>query len=424
MAISVVFFIVVLFVLLIAPPAFLQAVNDSGTDSNFSGLFGNLIIDQIKAGKALKASVEDVQKISYQQDSACNDCGNPVANRTAPQPAPTSTSTLQLVNSGTSGVIVRCAQVGDIIPGPQFILPSPQSDYYLSISVVNASSASAAESANYLSYNSVTGFVKVGLFGPAIDVTQEYSAVLINRKTLETSNPVFFTALIRTCVMNISGPKSFAVCIGIGTPYLGAYTGLSYTTNNSGLLVSGVKWDINNPAGVAVGPPYPCPGASGVGAPGPFVTAFSGPGDANQCYIYDQQSGDSESFARGNQYSPCVYDRCVTPASGAFNSTFYTATQLAAFTTQYGAIPDPCCSLPTPLAACTTGAKTYAYCGTCLALPASVAAAVGSCTTADTFTQTLTVTGHAPAFTTGVLSGITATFDSTCNSLSVFNVTY
>ncbi|OQV14899.1 hypothetical protein BV898_10931 [Hypsibius exemplaris] len=428
MTISVVFIIAVLFVLLIAPPALSQAANES---ANFFGFFGDLIIDRIKAGRALKASVEDAQKISYQQDAAGNDCGKTVAS----QPAPTSAYPIQLVNIGTSGVIVRCSQVGDIIPGPQFIAPSPQSDYYLNISVVNASSASAAGTTSYLSYNPVTGFLNIGLAGPAIDVTQEYSAVWINRKTLQRSNPVFFTALIRTCAMNVVGPKSFTVCIGLGTPYLGEYIGLNYTADNAELLVNGVNWNTINPT---TGAPLAGVGPGPGGNRCPIVTAFTGPGDNSQCYIYDRQTSNPENFARGSQYSQCVYDRCITPGGGVFNPAFYTAAQLNVFATTYGlTIPAPVTqNAVLDVAGCTVSAggtapKGFSYCGTCLPIPASVIAGAGAlappvtpCTAADTFTQTLTVVGNAPGYVNGVFSGITATFDSTCSSLTVFNVTY
>ncbi|OQV11552.1 hypothetical protein BV898_14128 [Hypsibius exemplaris] len=405
----------------------------SATDG-FSSLLGNVIIERIKAGKAVKASVEDVQKISFQQELACNDCGNLPASvtvATTPYQAVTTTTSLPgfpLINIGSSGVIVPCPKVGDIVPGPQFILPSPQSDFDVKLDVVNASSADTNGSTPYLSYNPVTGLVKIGPNKPQIDVTQIYSAVLINRKTLERSNPLFFTAVIYTCVIQISGPKSFTVCIGLGTPYLGSYTGLNYTVQNVGLLAAGPNWNTVNPLTGAEIIPLPGPGNSFC----PFVTAFTGPGDLGQCYIFDRQTGNPEFFARGNQQSQCVFDRCITPAFGSFKiPTIYTQVQLDAFAASVslpantflvagGGTLDPgCTGNPPP--------KGLSFCNTCLAFPASVvtgAAAVTPCGTGDTFTQTITIDGTAPSFQTGIISGITVSYDSTCSSLAAFNVTY
>ncbi|OQV11551.1 hypothetical protein BV898_14127 [Hypsibius exemplaris] len=302
-----------------------------------------------------------------QPELVCNDCENSPVTATdttiTPQSAlPTSANQLQLVNIGLSGVIVPCSKVGDIVPGPQFMLPLPQSDYDVKLDVVNSSSASAAGTTLYLSYNPATGFLRVGPNGPAIDVTQVYSAILINRKTLEQSDPFIFTAIIHTCVMHITGPKSFSVCIGIGTPYLGGYTGLNYTAENVGLLANGVNWNTVNPqTGVAIAP-LPCPG----GSAGPFVTACTGNCDLNQCYLIDRQTGNPEFFAKGN--------------------------------------------------------RTTSACGTCFPIPPTVT--VAPCTAFETFTQTITVIGNAPGYINGILADITVTYDSTCNSLAVFNVTY
>ncbi|OWA53064.1 hypothetical protein BV898_17499 [Hypsibius exemplaris] len=337
---------------------------------------------------------------------ACSNCyrlTNAAANASC---AATYCSKPTLVNTGTSSVVVPCSKVGDLVQGPQFIIPTPSTNYYVDVQVVSSSSQSAAGTTSYLSYNPITGYIQVGVAGPEnIDVTQVYSVVLINRVTGAASNPVFFTAKIYTCTMYLVGPKSFSVCIGLGTPYLGGYTNVSYTACNNELLINGVNWDAVNPlTGTAIDPTGLGPGNSFC----PFVTAFTGSGDLGQCYIFDRQTGNPEFFARGSQVSQCVFDRCVTPAGGVANTAannpiLYNQAQLDAIAASIG--------LPAALPASILTGGTI---GPTLITP---------CDASSTFTQTITIDGTAPAFQTGVISGITVTYDSTCNTLGAFNIT-
>ncbi|OWA53066.1 hypothetical protein BV898_17501 [Hypsibius exemplaris] len=364
---------------------------------------------------------------------ACSNCyrlTNAAANASC---AATYCSKPTLVNTGTSSVVVPCNIVGDLVQGPQFIIPTPSTNYYVDVQVVSSSSQSAAGTTSYLSYNPITGYIQIGVAGPEnIDVTQVYSVVLINRATGVASDPVYFTAKIYTCTMYIVGPKSFSVCVGLTTPYLGSYTNLSYTACNRELLTNGVQWDRFNPTtGVltAVGA-GPCTVARTFS---PFVTAFTLPGDNDVCYINDRQTGNPEFFSRGGSKSLCVALRCITPGFGRFiPGNFYNAAQLNVFSTTYGidalaptGVADVAgCTIVAPATVPPRGAT---YCGTCLPIPASILSgavgpAVADCTAADTFTQTLSVTGFAPSFQNGIVSGITVTYDSTCNSLDAFNV--
>ncbi|OWA53746.1 hypothetical protein BV898_18168 [Hypsibius exemplaris] len=338
----------------------------------------------------------------------------------------------------TSSVVVPCSKVGDLNQGPQFIIPTPTSDFFVDVQVVSSSSQSAAGTTSYLSYNPVTGFIQIGVAGPEnIDVTQVYSVVLINRATGAASDPVFFTAKIFTCTMFVVGPKSFSVCIGIGTPYLQQYTGVSYTACNSELLINGVKWNAVDPLTGAAVVPGPGPGTLPDTAFCPFVTAFTPPGDDSKCYIFDRNSENPVTFARGSAQSQCSFDRCVTPATGAANRNFYTQEQLNAFAASIG-LPNGVFVAGGPgglndaVGCPTTPPNTLqpkggSFCNTCLAIPASIPTtgpgAVTRCDASSTFTQTLTMVGNAPSFQNGIISGITVTYDSTCNTLGAFNIT-
>ncbi|OQV16608.1 hypothetical protein BV898_09278 [Hypsibius exemplaris] len=182
----------------------------SSDNKEFARSFGDMILERIRAEKAMKVSVEEKSKISLEQDADCNSdgvtMGTPLPSSrfqtvitTRPSITFTTATTTTfkptpdapfLVDVGASSFVVPCTTNGDIVQGPQFIIPTPTSNYYLNVTVFSPSSPGAVDTTRYLSYNPFTGYLSMASLGPTFDITQVYSAVLLNKLTNAMSSPV------------------------------------------------------------------------------------------------------------------------------------------------------------------------------------------------------------------------------------------